>query len=42
MACVQLQDIPCARTALQAFLADVPPAYQGLVPQVQAGLNAMH
>ena len=41
MVCLQTNDIPCAKTALNVFLAKATPAYKSFVPQVKAALLAL-
>ena len=40
--CMQTRDVPCARTAFQAFLANAPPAqYKDMIPRVQYALRTV-
>ncbi|MGO8718593.1 MAG: sulfatase-like hydrolase/transferase [Acidobacteriaceae bacterium] len=39
--CTQSHDIPCARTAFRAFLANAPPSYGKVILQVKAALASM-
>jgi Flp pilus assembly protein TadD len=39
--CTQSHDIPCARTAFRAFLANAPPSYGKVILQVKAALASL-
>jgi arylsulfatase A-like enzyme/Flp pilus assembly protein TadD len=41
MVCTQAHDIPCARTAFRAFLANAPPSYGKVLLQVKVALAHM-